>query len=175
MTWTHFWDMNSGGGSKESQSHIYIEAPETEAKVIFYNRFGHSPERVSCTCCGEDYSISEDESLAQLTGYHRNCDSLKTPRGEDGKFDPPADPWYETHYYLDPEDVEEAKRRGYEVEESSEKRLARENPSMDFKTEVTPLAEYVKQDDVLVIPAAEIKDSERKGTVPAQGYVWAGG
>ena len=71
--WTMFWDMHSGGGLKERWSHIYIEAPEEEAKVIFYNRFGHNPERVTCTCCGEDYSISEDESLEQLSGYQRGC------------------------------------------------------------------------------------------------------
>ena len=74
MTWTHFWDMHSGGGKKEPPyEHIYIEAPEDEAKVVFYNRFGHNPERISCTCCGEDYSISESETLDQLTGYHRGC------------------------------------------------------------------------------------------------------
>ena len=71
--WTHFWDMHSGGGSKEKWGHIYIEAEQEEAKKVFYSRFGHNPERVSCACCGEDYSISSDESLEQLTGYHRNC------------------------------------------------------------------------------------------------------
>lgn len=71
--WTKFWDMNSGGGRKEKWDKIYIEAPMNEAKIIFYNRFDHSPDRVTCTCCGEDYSISSGESLADLTGYHRNC------------------------------------------------------------------------------------------------------
>ncbi len=66
-------DMHSGGSRKESFSHCYIEAPETEAKVIFYNRFGHNPTRVTCTCCGEDYSISEHESLEQASGFERNC------------------------------------------------------------------------------------------------------
>lgn len=73
--WTRFMDMHSGGGLKESpHQYIYIEAPEDEAKRIFYGRFGHNPERVTCTCCGEDYSISSDESLTQLTGHDRNCD-----------------------------------------------------------------------------------------------------
>ena len=71
--WTQFWDMHSGGGQKADWAMIYIEAPEEDAKVIFYNRFGHNPERVTCTCCGEDYSISEGESIEQLTGYHRGC------------------------------------------------------------------------------------------------------
>lgn len=74
IKWTQFWDMHSGGGIKESPYEIiYIQAPEAEAKVIFYNRFGHSPERVSCTCCGEDYSVSESETLKEATAYHRNC------------------------------------------------------------------------------------------------------
>ena len=73
MPWTLFLDMNSGGGRKEPQSHIYIEAPAEEAKVIFFNRFGHNPERVSCTCCGDDYSIYEEPSLEQATAYHRGC------------------------------------------------------------------------------------------------------
>jgi hypothetical protein len=71
--WTKFWDMHSGGSQKEEQQFIFIEASEDEAKAIFYNRFGHNPERVTCTCCGDDYSISEDESLEQITAYHRNC------------------------------------------------------------------------------------------------------
>lgn len=71
--WTCFWDMHSGGGKKEQWSMIYIEAPEEEAKVIFYNRFGHNPEHVTCKCCGEDYSIDEWESLEDATGFHRGC------------------------------------------------------------------------------------------------------
>jgi hypothetical protein len=71
--WTLFWDMNSGGKQKEKQSKIYIQAPQEEAKVIFYNRFGHNPERVTCTCCGEDYSINEHATLTQASAYHRHC------------------------------------------------------------------------------------------------------
>ena len=83
--WTQFWDMRSGGGKKEKWEMIYIEAPAEEAKIIFYNRFGHSPDRVTCTCCGADYSIDEHEDFAQLTGYHRGCQSLQTPRYRSGK------------------------------------------------------------------------------------------
>lgn len=72
--WTQFWDMHSGGGPKEKgYEKIYIEAPEEEAKIIFYNRFKHSPDRVSCTCCGRDYSAESNESLAYLSAYHRGC------------------------------------------------------------------------------------------------------
>ena len=66
MTWTKFMDMNSGGDLKEKWQYIYIEAPAEKAKIVFYNRFGHNPERITCTCCGEDYSISEGESIEQL-------------------------------------------------------------------------------------------------------------
>lgn len=71
--YTQFYDMSSGGSQKEDWSRIYINASEEEAKVIFYNRFGHSPDRVTCNCCGEDYSITESLSLEQSTGYHRGC------------------------------------------------------------------------------------------------------
>lgn len=121
--WTRFMDMHSGGGSKEKHEYIYIEAPEDEAKVILFNRFGHNPERVSCTCCGEDYSISDAETLEQLTAYDRGC------------------AWNDNGGY----DVESGKR------------------SLD---------EYLADPSVLVIRAGEIKSDERKGSVPAQGYIW---
>ena len=76
--WTQFMDMHSGGGCKESPyEYIYIEADEDIAEVIFYNRFGHNPNRVTCTCCGEDYSISSHEDLLQLTEYNRRGILLK--------------------------------------------------------------------------------------------------
>lgn len=76
--------MHSGGGTKEKYSHIYIEAPRDEAIVIFYNRFGHNPERVSCTCCGPDYSIDEAKSLEQATAYHRGCAFVNNPKEQGG-------------------------------------------------------------------------------------------
>ena len=71
--WTWFSDMHSGGGRKEDFEHIYIEAPEDIARVVFYNRFGHNPERVTCTCCGDDYSIYESKTLEDATAYERGC------------------------------------------------------------------------------------------------------
>lgn len=80
--WTLFWDMHSGGGCKEEPyEKIYIEADEEDAKIIFYNRFGHNPERVSCTCCGQDYSISSEDTLEQVSGYHRGCRYDDTIKG----------------------------------------------------------------------------------------------
>ena len=122
--WTQFWDMHSGGSQKEKYANIFIEASdEGEAKIIFYNRFGHNPDRVTCTCCGEDYSIDSHESLEQITGFHRGCKYVK------GEY------------------IEE----GYGL---------------------LTLEEYAKKDDVLIIYASEIKDEERIGKVPEQGYVW---
>jgi len=69
--WTQFWDMHSGGGLKEKWHYIYIQAPKKEAITIFYNRFGHNPNRVTCTCCGEDYAIDESASLDLVTKYQR--------------------------------------------------------------------------------------------------------
>lgn len=66
-------DMHSGGGRKLDWEYIYIEAPLDEAKIIFYNRFGRNPYRVTCTCCGEDYSLTESKTLAHATGYERGC------------------------------------------------------------------------------------------------------
>lgn len=132
--WTQFWDMRSGGGLKEDPYHfIYIEAPQEEAELVFYNRFGHNPSRVSCTCCGEDYSVNEDESLEQLTGYHRNC-------------------------YCDDDGMYQEK-----VGDISSNR---------YPVYYIPLEEYIQQKNVLIIRANEIKDSQRVGELPTQGYVW---
>ena len=155
--WTQFMDMHSGGGLKEEWSHIYIEAPEDEATAIFYNRFGHNPSRVSCTCCGDDYSISEHGDIKQLTGFDRGCRALDTPRDpETGRFRN-DDPVIVAHLYL--EDGENPPE-GYEV--------VRMPPFRDYKT----LDEYMASSRVLFIPADEIEDSERAGKIPTQGYVW---
>lgn len=79
MTWTRFRDLHSGGSIKESFSTCYIEAPEVEAKVIFYNRFGHNPDRVSCTCCGGDYSSYEYDTLEEASHYLRNHEYAPKP------------------------------------------------------------------------------------------------
>lgn len=85
---TRFMDMHSGGGTKiKPYEYIYIEAPEAEAKIIFYNRFERNPERVTCTCCGEDYSYEDYANLEQATGFDRGCrydDATKTYVEEPG-------------------------------------------------------------------------------------------
>lgn len=74
--WTSFMDMHSGGSQKEKWARIYIEAPEQEAMVIFYNRFGRSADHVTCKCCGSDYSTSEYKTLEDATNYHRNYSAM---------------------------------------------------------------------------------------------------
>lgn len=75
--WTRFMVMHSGGHQKLDWSHIYIEAPIEQAKVIFYNRFGLNPDGVTCTCCGSGYSIDESDGIVQATGYDRHCKCTK--------------------------------------------------------------------------------------------------
>lgn len=70
--WTLFWDMHSGGSQKLDWPFIIIEADEDEARKMFAEAFGRNPDDVTCNCCGEDYSVSSDASLAQLTAYHRH-------------------------------------------------------------------------------------------------------
>ena len=72
--WVLFWDMHSGGYSKEKWDKIYIEASDDEAHRIFSNRFGHEPYDIACECCGCNYAVYDEEpSLEQASGYHRNC------------------------------------------------------------------------------------------------------
>ena len=142
--WTTFWDMHSGGDLKEKQSKIYIEAPEEEAISIFYSRFGHNPNRVTCTCCGSDYSISENETLEEATGFHRHAPYYESPSGKEWK------------YIDDGDDVPDGWTKG----------------KWGSYGENIPFLKYIHSDDVLVIYAKDIKDDERDAHVPSQGYVW---
>jgi hypothetical protein len=74
MAWTRFMDMHSGGPLKTDWQYIYIEAPETEAIRIFQSMFGQDPNAIACECCGYNFSISEEETLAQASAFDRGCD-----------------------------------------------------------------------------------------------------
>ena len=156
MVWTRFMDMHSGGGQKEKWSKILIETNEQEARAVFFRRFGHNPERVTCTCCGADYSISQEETLEEITGYDRNCRSA----------------WFR------PDGTEceegEAWKRGVGITAGYSNRYVEEQCTRhNLVPQYIPLQEYCAQDDVLVIASEEITDEERKTEVPVQGYVWA--
>ena len=76
--WTHFWDMRSGGRQKLDWDHIYIELPEKEACEAFERLLHRDPLNTTCECCGEDYAISSDESLEELSEYQREYWQTKT-------------------------------------------------------------------------------------------------
>lgn len=161
LIWTQFWDMHSGGDIKEEYQYIYIESEsEEQAKIIFYNRFGHSPNRVSCTCCGEDYAIESHKDIKQLTGYHRGCLSLSVPRDKNGL------------YMNDLPEIQ----NGLYVENGEEPPagFVISKISMDLKQyqKYQTLEEYKKNDNVLFIYFSDVKDEEKYGEVPKQGYVW---
>lgn len=155
MTWTQFMDMHSGGGTKEAPyEYIYIEAPEGEASAIFYAKFGHSPSRVSCTCCGDDYSVSHAETFEKLTGYERRCRYIEDARGWKYR----GDDKLEGRYVEDGEEVPD----GYAVSSTSSHRYG----------QYMTVEQYVAKPTVLVIPAADIKPEWRSVRIPTQGYVW---
>ena len=151
IPFTRFMDMHSGGGTKEEPfENIYIQAPEDEAKIIFYNRFGHNPDRVSCTCCGEDYSISEHATLGQSSAHERNCDTVYFWK-DTGEEVPEHcyDPKYPSLRYLKKEHCDKA-FHGYV-----------ERDQKDYHKAHTKLEDYIKQSNVMVISHDEIKDDER--------------
>lgn len=151
--WTRFVDMNSGGGQKEKFSELYIQASEQEARIVFYNRFGHNPDRITCTCCGKDYSVSEEKDLIQATAYHRGCrfgyirNGREVSKTEGWKYSVGLIDGAEEHYF------EEA------------------DPDNTYRKYLT-LVEYLKREDVQVIYAEDIKSEERLGEIPEQDYIW---
>lgn len=166
MTWTHFHDMHSGGGQKLAWGHLFIEAPKDEARSVFYARFGRSPDRVTCTCCGADYSLTESPTLERATGYNRGLRRLETPKASRGRYVRVDDPYFHEHYYLEPG---EEPKPPY-TEEDSALNFYRMRDGGQGLT----LAEYVAKPDVLVVYAADIKPEERTAHVPQEGYVWEG-
>lgn len=160
---TAFWDMHSGGGTKEPPyEYIYIEAPEEEAKLIFQNRFGHNPDRVSCTCCGNDYSISQSDSIELTTAYHRNCRwAYYDKKGKEIS----EDQQYEA-VLINGKALKQRKKgiTGGYIEEPDTK--------YDPNKKLISMKDYLKKKDVLFIRDADIKDDERQGILVEEGYVW---
>lgn len=156
--WTQFKDMHSGGSQKLAHEYIYIEAPESEAIRVFYNRFHRNPHRVTCTCCGNDYAIDEGKTLEEVTGFERGCEYRYVL--EDGRSLSNAD-WIA----LPIKERAAISKFGRYVDQPSTERW---NP-------YCPLDEYLQRPNVLVIRADEIDPQERVGEVPDEGFVWAGG
>lgn len=63
MTWTLYFDYASGGYRKTEYSTILIEGSESNASKVFKDRFKISPYGMACSCCGEDFNITEYDSL----------------------------------------------------------------------------------------------------------------
>lgn len=61
--YTVFTDCGTGHDDFEV---CIIEAPMAEAKVVFYNTFGHSAERVSQVEIGVDYTIEEIDTASDI-------------------------------------------------------------------------------------------------------------
>lgn len=154
--WTQFMDMHSGGGQKLDWQYIYIEAPEAEAKIIFQNRFGRSPDRVTCTCCGEDYSASESPTLEEATQYERGCRWVEDERG--WKVARAAGNERAGFYIEAGEPIPDGYKASYLSSYREEKAKS--------------LDAYIAQPAILVIRAADIKPEERVGEVRSEGYVW---
>ena len=54
-----------------------LKHQKNKQKKVFCNRFGHNPDRVTCTCCGPDYSIQDYVTLEEATSYHRQNKSVE--------------------------------------------------------------------------------------------------
>lgn len=168
IPWTHFHDMHSGGGLKHGVAHIFIEAPVDEAKLIFFNRFGTNPERVTCTCCGEDYSIDEEPTLAASTAYQRHLlyASPLSPEAWRSATTEERQHANKVGRYME---VGEALPEGW----TADARFSHDEP--------LTLDQYLSDGGgksifgggvPLVIYAKDIAPEERNGSVPEQGYVW---
>lgn len=128
--WTHFWDMHSGGTQKLQWPHIFIHAPEEDAKRLFAEAFGRDPENVTCNCCGGDYSISEEPSLAQATAFQRNL-SYTSPLGSGARWRSASIEERrhanEVGHYLEPD---KEPPDGWAVDESVNVRLGYDKPML---------------------------------------------
>ncbi len=144
--WTEFWDMHSGGSQKLDWHYIYIEAPREKAEIIFQNRFGRNPNRVTCTCCGEDYVIDESDGLAEATAFHRNCEWDE----KKGKY------------------IEKQERRKMEIRKQCNA------PKNDSWGLYQTIKKFEKRDDVLIIRKKDIKPEEKEGGLKCEGYHWMG-
>jgi hypothetical protein len=120
---------------------------------VFYAVFGRNPNRVTCTCCGEDYSISGYADLAQATGYERHCEYVY--RDAHGTEVGGEKAWQRDGLTGSYEDRMQTKY-------NSERR-----PSI-------PLDLYLTSGECKVVYANEITPEMLGVEPPEQGYVWVG-
>jgi hypothetical protein len=94
--------------------------------------------------------VSSNESLAELTGFHRGCRSIESKKR--------GDKWVKS------------KRTYYEKDEKLPS--GRKWSTYSTVNKYITLKEYTKNKEILVIKKKDIKAQERIGAVPRQGYVW---
>ena len=81
-TVTRFMDMHSGGHQKTPYTHIYIKESLDKAIKTFKEIFERDPDNVTCTCCGEDFTYEEYDSLEEATAYDRGGKWMPNSKGE---------------------------------------------------------------------------------------------
>lgn len=73
-TWTIFEDAYADGKLKfKDYEWIIVEGSEETALPLFMKMTKVDPKRVTCTCCGQHFSIREYDSVFQATGFQRSC------------------------------------------------------------------------------------------------------
>ncbi len=84
MAWTRFMDMHSGGDNKiEDLEYIYLEMSRKDAERVFEELFGQDPYEIACSCCGQNFSVSEYSSLEEATRYERGTKTVEAYCAED--------------------------------------------------------------------------------------------
>lgn len=68
-TWTHLWDMSSGGYHKADFHHIFIQAPANEAVQWANWKWDIHPDNITCSCCGQDYGVIQGR-LGDIAAFH---------------------------------------------------------------------------------------------------------
>jgi hypothetical protein len=162
MVWTSFWDMHSGGQQKLDWHLIFIEGPQEDTEKVFSALFGRNPHRVTCTCCGEDYSVDESYDLKQASGYHRNCRSLITPKDPKTGLYRNNDPIIKKNLYLDDG---EKPPTGYELSKRE---------SWDTRKNIL-FKDFVKNPELInakVIYKKDYPKGWKTESLSPQGYVW---
>lgn len=157
--WTKFWDMSSGGSEKLDWKFIFIEAEHEEAQIIFQNKFGRNPNRVTCTCCGPDYSVDINDTLEQATAFHRNCKYAFLDK--DGKE------VSQDIAFISGEGIQDGYVGKYiEIQKDDAYGF------MMNDGKLMTIKQFEEEATVLIIRKEDITDEERVGTLEEEGYVW---
>lgn len=70
--YTLFYDLSSGGYQKEGFQKLAVNLSMDKAEKWFEETYGHDPYRMTCDCCGPDYSVYEFDSLEELRNHYNN-------------------------------------------------------------------------------------------------------